>query len=479
MSKLSKTEIQNELWRRGRLSFLLDKSQRELYDLFYNSKHKIQTWLLARRSGKTYCLCVLALEQCIKNPNSIVKFVSPTKLQVQNNVRPLFRQILESCPEDARPEFKAKDFIYYFSNGSEIQLAGTDNQHAEKLRGGDSHIAFVDEAGSCSDLKNVVESILLPTTLITKGKIILASTPPVESEHDFIKYIEDGEMRGSLIKKTIYDNPRITQEQLNELKDELGGENTEAWKRECLCELIKSANTSCVPEFTAELEKEVVREWPRPPYFDSYVSMDLGGKDLTVVLYAYYDFRAGKVIIEDELVMNFTEAGNNIEKLANDMGSKEESLWFDRMTNEQRKPYLRVSDINYIVVNEIAKYSNYKINFVTARKDDKEAALNNLRVMVGGNKVIINPKCQTLIRHLRNVKWANKNRETFARSPDDGHYDAVDALKYLLRSIVFSKNPYPAHYNASGVDSFNNPIGYVPQNTNKLDIYKKIFGIRK
>ena len=101
------------------------------------------------------------------------------------------------------------------------------------------------------------------------------------------------------------------------------------------------------------------------------------------------------------------------------------------MTNEQRKPYLRVSDINYIVVNEIAKYSNYKINFITARKDDKEAALNNLRVMVGGNKVIINPKCQTLIRHLRNVKWANKNRETFARSPDDGHYDAVDALKYL------------------------------------------------
>jgi hypothetical protein len=114
MSKISKAEAVKELWRRGELSWKLDSVQKEMYKLYYTSKIRTLTWLLARRSGKTYLLCILALEQCIKHPNSIVKFVSPTKLQVNNNLRPLFRKILEDCPEDIKPEFKTKEYIYYF-----------------------------------------------------------------------------------------------------------------------------------------------------------------------------------------------------------------------------------------------------------------------------------------------------------------------------------------------------------------------------
>jgi len=207
---LTQSEITEALWRRGELAFKLDSTQKGLYDLFYTSPHKIMTWLLSRRQGKTYTLCILALEQCIRTPNSIVKFVSPTKVQVNNNVRPNIRKILEDCPTDLRPEFRGKDYIYYFPNGSEIQLAGTDSGHAEKLRGGDSDLFFVDEAGSCDKLDYVIKSILLPTTLITKGKGVLASTPPEIADHDFLKFLEEAELRGSLVKKTIYDNPRIT-----------------------------------------------------------------------------------------------------------------------------------------------------------------------------------------------------------------------------------------------------------------------------
>ena len=222
MSKISRQEAIKELWRRGELSWKLDGVQKQMHKSFYESKFKTHTWLLARRSGKTFLLCILALEQCIKTPNSIVKFVSPTKLQVNNNVRPLFKTILGDCPEDIKPEFRTKDYIYYFPNGSEIQLAGTDSGHAEKLRGGDSHICIVDEAGSCDQLETVVKSILLPTTLITRGKLVLASTPPQESGHDFIKFIEEADLRGSLVKKTVYDNPRISKDQLEELIEELG-----------------------------------------------------------------------------------------------------------------------------------------------------------------------------------------------------------------------------------------------------------------
>src|SRR5208337_4361520 len=104
-TQLTKAEIKDALWRRGLLAYKLDSTQKELYDLFYNSNHKIMTWLLSRRQGKTYTLCVLALEQCLRKPNSIVKFVSPTKIQVNNNVRPIMRQILNDCPRDIQPDF--------------------------------------------------------------------------------------------------------------------------------------------------------------------------------------------------------------------------------------------------------------------------------------------------------------------------------------------------------------------------------------
>lgn len=480
---LSQSEIKETLWRRGILSFKLDETQKGLYELFYNSSHKIMTWLLSRRQGKTYTLCVLALEQCIRKPNSIVKFVSPTKVQVNNNVRPIIRQLLEDCPKDLKPEFRSKDYIFFFPNGSEIQLAGTDSGHAEKLRGGDSDLFFIDEAGSCADLDNLVKSILLPTTLITKGKGVLASTPPKEADHEFLKFIEEAELRGSLIKKTVYDNPRITKEQLQELIDELGGLDNDAARRELLCEIIKDSKTSVIPEFDTALEKEIVKEWPRPPFYDAYEGMDTGGKDLTVVLYGYYDFRAAKIVIEDETVINFQNKDVNIESLVKDINQKEKKLWTNPISLEYKPPYIRVSDISYILTQEIYKQSTKLfpkeelINFQTAKKDDNDAMINNLRILLANHKIVIHPRCTTLIRHLKNVRW-DKQKNKFARSADDGHYDAVDALKYLVRVISFSKNPYPSHYDYNPKDLFiKNPEKFV-NNNNQIEVFKNIFGIK-
>lgn len=477
MSKLNKEDAKKELWRRGVLSWKLDATQKELYSLFYNSSHRVQTWLLARRSGKTYTLCVLALEQCVRHPNSIVKFISPTKLQISTIIRPLLKKLLEDCPEELKPEFRGKEYIYYFPNGSEIQLAGTDSGHAEKLRGGDSHICIVDEAGSCGDLENVVKSVLLPTTLITKGRVLLAGTPPSEPDHDFIKFIEEAEMRGSLIRKTVYDNPRISPEQLNELIVELGGLNTDAAKRELLCMIIKDSNTAVIPEMTDELAEKIVKEWPKPPFFDAYVGMDLGIVDLTVVIFGYYDFRAAKLIIEDELVVKGTDF--HLPKFVENIQKIEDNLWTNALTGEKRKAK-RVSDINYIVTKEIARISNGDLIFDVAKKDDNEAALNKLRVMLANEQIIIHPKCTTLVRHLKNVKWkSTSNRVLFGRSPDDGHYDAVDALKYLIRNINFNKNPYPAHLNMNYATTnyIEATSGYY--DSGKNDIYHRIFNIRK
>ena len=478
-TKLTKREITDQLWHRGMLSFKLDAAQKKLYELYYNSPNRVMTWLISRRNGKSYTLCVLALEQCIRKPNSVVKYASPTKIQVNNNVRPLLVKLLDDCPADIKPTFSAKDYIYYFPNGSEIQLAGTDSGHAEKLRGGDSDVWFVDEAGSCDDLGYLVKSILNPTTLITNGKGILASTPPRDPEHEFIGFIERAEANDTLMKMTIDDNPRITQAQKEEAFAEMGGKDTEEARREYFCEIIRDPSMSVVPEFTTDIQKELVKEWPRPPFFDCYEAMDIGFQDLTVVLFGYYDFRCDKVIIENELVMNGPDMKLNV--LTNNILGKEKELWYDPITQETKKPYQRVSDINYIVQNEIRHHSHNEVNFVSAKKDDKESAINTLRMMIAAKKIIISPKCVTLIRHLKNAKWSTVGNKTkLGRGSDGSHFDALDAVVYFVRHVIYSKNPYPAGYGLDMKNLYvNNPAAFKNPGLSQIEVYQRMFNIKR
>ena len=100
MSKFNK-EITDELWRRGELSWKMHPIQKEMYNLYTNAgPRSTQVWLLSRQTGKSYCLAMIALMEAIKEPNSIVKLLTDTKLHVQTIFEPIFNEILQDCPED-------------------------------------------------------------------------------------------------------------------------------------------------------------------------------------------------------------------------------------------------------------------------------------------------------------------------------------------------------------------------------------------
>lgn len=481
---LTKTEIRSELWRRGEISYKMHKIQKEMYKLYTEADPRsTQVWLLSRQTGKSYCLAMLALMECIKKPNSIVKLLTDTKLHVKTIFEPIFREILEDCPDDVKPNYKQSDFIYEFPNGSQIQMAGTDAGNAERLRGQKSTLILVDEAGSCTKLNYNVLSILLPTTTHTGGKLILASTPPEEPDHDFIGFIEQAEQENCLTKKTLFDNPLLSDSEKESIVSKFpGGRNNSQFRREYMCDIIRDENRSVIPEFDEELIKEVVREYPKPPHYTPYVAMDLGFKDFTVVLFGYYDFKADKVIIEDEIAIR----GNDLKlnTFTQSIIDKEEKLWLNIYTNEQIVPEVRVSDIDYMVINEINRQSNGKLNFQAVKKEPgyKLPLINQLRIQLQSGKIIINPKCETLIRHLKNARWKDaSHKDDFARSPDNGHYDGVDAALYFIKSISYNKNPYPNNYGGSD-NTFHNNKGFGYRQESKqtpVAIYESIFGKRK
>lgn len=485
MAKLTPEKAREMLWRRGILTFKLDVNQQELYRVYKDSnpKTKIVVWNCARGTGKSWALVAIAIEECLKNPKALVKYCCPKQKDAKEIVQPLFRDILEGCPEDIKPEYKTNEGAYIFPNGAKIQLSGLDGGRAESVRGGSAVLAIVDEAGAVlstrstssdrdSGLTYVIRSILLPAVTRTKeinGKIILASTPPKKDTHPFVFFFRRAEINKAAVTRTIHANPRMTKEMYETLAENMGGEKSVDFRREYLCEIISSEDSQVVPEFTQELRDRIIKQWERPAFFKSYVSMDLGAKDLTVVLFAYYDFKNGKVIIEDELVMpgKFTT-----KSLADSIKLKEFMLFTHPISKEFQPPFKRVSDNNLIVINDM--YELHQLLFEPTKKDDKDAALNNMRIMLAADKIIINPRCEALIRHLRDATWA-KNRKTYDRSADNGHYDAVDALSYLIRNIDFNSNPYPAGY---GMPTGDNYYQYgKPKNSNYREAVSRMMNL--
>ena len=481
--KISKSDAIAKLWERGELSWKLNDVQKKLKHKVDNDITRTSVVVVSRRTGKTFWLCTEALIQCLKHPNSIVKFLFPKQKDAKINIQPLMREILEDCPEYLKPRYNTQDKIYYFDhNGSQIQLAGSDNGNIESIRGGKAHLCIVDEAGFCSDLKYAIRSVLSPTIRTTKGRIIMASTPSKSPDHEFItEFMVPYKAAGRLDIFTIYDNPNFDQETIEEtIADYPLGVEDPDFKREYLCEVAIDTESAVCPEFYKNKKNIIIDEYEVPPYRDFYVGADIGFRDLTVMLFGFYNFKEGTLYITDELVMNGPEM--TTDALAEGIKLKEQVNFYH--DNEQFKPYLRIMDVDLKLINDLTKL--HKITFIPTKKDNKEGAINEMRMWIAQGRVKIHEKCKHLIYHLENGQW-NSRRTDFKRladSPDKtirgGHVDAIPALYYLIRNVQPSKNPYPFGYNLGITENtFISKKWRAKNQTQAVDFMRKVLNIRK
>lgn len=472
-------EARNRLWEQGCLVWKLSKTQKEIYDFYHGVLDKIVVINASRRLGKTFALIIIMMEQCLQKPNSHVSFLQPEVKMIRNNIRPIFDEILFDCPRHLAPEYSTQDATYRFPNGSQIRLAGTDNKNYDKLRGGKSHLAVIDEAGFCSDLELIINYILIPMSTTTKGRIILSSTTPPKPDHEFIKYMRTAETQGRLIRRTIWDavkndvdsthEHRLTKEIVAEITGALrGGEDSDSFKTEYLCKVNKNSDNSVVPEFTEDVQKDTITEWPKPVFCDKYVAMDIGFSDMTAILFGFYDWDNAVLVIQDEIVVKGSVV--NSKDISEMIRKKEEELWYNSKTGEVESPFIRVADNNLIFLNDLAV--NYKMIFMATDKNKKEQWLNKMRIMISERRIIISPKCKNLISHLESATWNNTHTEYLEGGDSKElkhHYDCVDALLYLTRNLIEGRNPYPPNYNFNKLgrrsEYFVNP-NYNPNVTN-------------
>lgn len=446
-AKLKKREAEWELARRGNLSFLLDDGQKVMREALHAFPGERIYANMARRRGKTYFLVAMAVEFCLRRPNSDVKYAASTIKAIKKMVRPSLRKIIGRLPPELKPLWKGMDGEYAFPNGSVITLAGCDNENYENLRGTEAHLVILDEAGFMDDLESVVEDVLAPQTLETGGSFLIASTPPKTMDHYAIRLLEGAKRREKEIGRTlyfhhtIYDNPRLSPPQIEAFIAKQAasrGQTTEAYKkspsfrREFMAELLPDMEKVVIPEWSEGGWELCTGEVPTPEHFDAYVGSDIGYRDGWAVLWGYWDFQNAWLVILDELLRFRTTT----DVMAQAMLAKEKELW------GPKKPYRRVSDNDLLTIADLHRNG---ISFTPTLKDDKENQVNRIREWVRMGKLKIHPRCKLLLHQIGTTTW-NDNRTTYLRS-EYGHGDLLDALVYLGRNVDRQRNPAPSPSN--------------------------------
>ena len=415
------------LWSRGELRFLLWDQQQIIYDTIRTLPTSVQqiVILCARQFGKSVTGTILALEDAIKNPNSVVLIIGPTIKQTRSIVVPRMRMLLQHAPEGLVRLLKSED-IFHIANGSEIRLGGFDTNAASE-RGKTLCSVYMEETGESNpdEYISYLREELGPAMTHSKhAKITHLSTLPKFPDHPFVlDTIPEATASGAFFKFTIKDNKKLSQDQYDACVRLCGGEHTEAFRREYMCEQVRDSTLVLAPEFCEDHVKEI----SIPEFCIYWVGGDLGGTADRHCLHLFtYDFERAKILVLDE--REFPPSTSTAEIVSN---AKE-------MEGDRKIKYRTVDAPGQTRI-DMCGFFGYAV--VAPRKDELDATVNQVRKALALRELEISPKCKLLVRTLRSGCW-NKAHTDLERTASLGHADAFMSLAYGLRHADRT-NPFP------------------------------------
>lgn len=414
-------------WSCGRLSWKLHEAQILIYRLIRSLPQDQREALIlcARRFGKSYLGCLMALEDALRTPNKQVAIVGPTHKQTKSIVTPLIKKITEDCPPHLFTHKKGTS-TWEFYNGSTIILGGFDTV-LESLRGLDLHTVYLEESGLApsdpDEYNYLLYSVIFPTLMHSRGKIIHLTTPPRILGHPLtVETMRKAKMNEAFYSFDIEKNPLLSPEDIEKEVELLGGRDSITVRRELYCEIIRDETITVVTTFDKDRHVADVK-----PSHDLawMVAGDLGyTNDLSVFILAGYDHNLGKVLVLDEKVFQPSTPSSEIVRSLKE--------WLDRQPTV-------VADIQG---NTRVDMSALGLQTLEPLKDKFESTVTFIRNAFYQEQLLIDKKCKLLIATCENGMF-NKNKTDFERSSTLGHLDALMALVYCLRSIDKTKDLRP------------------------------------
>lgn len=461
-----------EAWRKGRAhAFVLDLGQQE-WIRRRESSPDFSVWMISRQRGKSFAALFDDLMYGNRTPGAICRYLGQTGDSALAILGPTMDQIMAICPLPKRERpypYNTRDSLgssseFRWDNGASFVWSGTDNDTFRRQRGPKSHRITYDEAAFYPKLREVTET-LNPTLTRTGGSPLYLSTPPITPDHMFAELYEAAAKIGRAEHETLYQNPQLTHEQIEAVIEKAAqerGVGVETFKkstyfrREYLAEICLDSELAVVPEFP-EVREEIVAAGEaavRPPFFDLYGAGDPGVDDHFGFLFGYHDFRRSRFVIEYELLLQkansktFAEAYQRI--LAEHYPHPQEDPRSMRVVTSDNafnvlKPHSSVLDTT--VAKAICQdlFAYHGLTFSPAVTYDRESRFNAMRLAIASKRVEIHPRCEHLIRQL-GTATRKAPGEDMVRSKTQGHFDLVSSLSYLLPTVDWARNPFPADF---------------------------------
>jgi len=413
------------LFAQGCLHWYLHGSQADVYRrlraLPQTSRQRVVE--ISRRWGKSVLGVVMALEDALASPNGQVLYCAPSLKQASSIIVPLIRDVLMHAPPGLVTRTKS-EYKWTCSNGSAIILGGFDSA-SESFRGLRASAIYCDESGITDpdEFLYTLRSILMPTLLHSRGPITHLTTPspyPSHPLHDEI--IPECQTAGAHFVRTVYDNPLVDVATIEAMKREVGGEDSDAWKREFLCIRVIAKDSIVVPEFNPQLHIDSCE----PVHANYLMATDFGGvRDKTVGLLLAYDFERNTTHFLREFVADANTGTKDI--VAGLLAIEPRPV--DRIVDAPGQLLIDLNDQHGYFCRQTAK-------------DDWLAQINTLRTGFGQGRIRVHPRCTFLIATLKAATF-NKTRTDFNRTQALGHMDAIAAATYGYRSIDRTTNPIP------------------------------------
>lgn len=459
----------HKCFKRGDLSFLMHDGQLKINHML-ESNPKVSEYLIlcSRQLGKSFSILIKAIEHCASYKGyrkPLVRVFCESETQVKDIIQDNMDVLEPLMPRGFMKRTKSEK-RYHIGKG-ELRIGILSAAHVNGRRGGNATLIITEESGfsPSDDFKSAVQSVISPQLLRSRGKLIHVTTSSNDENHYIHQVVQPKcAARGALINLTIFDNPQVDDEQILEAYDKVEDGTGEGWKREYLCQIVRSVKLTVVPEFDDDMQKEIVRESKKPVFVNYLTSIDYGGvRDKHGILVMYYDFDRDKIVVSREDLLDINTATKfiisrtlELEELEvkDDIEIMRDQIGTRRVCDAPGQVRVDMNHTDYEkhdTDNRDRITDDFKgFSFYFPEKDEFSAGVQLLRKMIRIGKLEIHPRCKKTINQLKYGKL-NKQRKDFERTEEFGHLDLIAALIYGIREIDQS-NPYPPFW---GRDQIN------------------------
>ena len=200
-------------------------------DMIINDDSKRVMFVASNQVGKSYCLCYIALYYALNNPGHTVLMTSKTLPQAKDLLRQI-KSFLKNCSLEYKYDIGDSDtkteiyFKHTADDGTELNQSRIVCVPAtEAALGYAANLLLVDELAFYDDGEYFYKQIAQPRTYATKGKIIVFSNP--NGEMGIFHELWTGK-RFNKYRFNFLDNPNNTQQEFDELCDELPQEQIDS-----------------------------------------------------------------------------------------------------------------------------------------------------------------------------------------------------------------------------------------------------------